>query len=204
MLSWKGKSAMWLELITGSTLNGLIIRRTLWSFQYAGIQSYTSAWYYDSSDNCHTAPVSTWNIEIVSDGVSFCFLQPPDSLYRAVSPRWDFCFAEVSSTISGIFKYLPAITVVPFSWQRVHPLFFVSSDKILYPLMETMQKYSPPTSLWGSRQTTGKVRHRQTRIAQNMWYCLGQHLQNSCNWQLWLGVCDQLLRPSPVIDYNVC
>lgn len=137
----------------------------------------------------------------------WCFILFPSAPWfplQSSFPKMRFLLCRGKFNGFLMFLYLPAITVVPFSWQRVHPLFFVSSDKILYPLMETMQKYSPPTSLWGSRQTTGKVRHRQTRIAQNMWYNLGQHLQNSCNWQLWLGVCDQLLRPSPVIDYNVC
>lgn len=64
------------------------------------------------------------------------------------------------------------------------PFLFVSSERIWKPLMEVIQMNSPHTSLWGFRQTTGKVRHRQTRTAQSLCYNLGQHLQNSCNWQL--------------------
>lgn len=50
-----------------------------------------------------------------------------------------------------------------------------------------MLSYNPLTQ-WGSRQTTEKVKHRQTRTALSMWYNLGQVPQSSCNWQLWLGV----------------
>lgn len=164
----RGRRFMWLDLIAGNTSHGATCCSKAITLQFF-FASYATDYNI------------LWNINMVF------LLFHPVPLFPSHSsfPQMWFLLCQ-----SKFHRYHLFVSLwCHIFWKTL--CFFI--ERSLCPVWKITLYSHLHTSVWGCRQTTEKVRHRQTLTAQNMWSNLGQLPRNSSHWQHWLGVWYQLI-----------